>query len=142
MLGFVPMKQLRQLAKPFPQSVQMPAPGGFGGVYVPWSVKAEKVLATLGPFSWEIVQQIHDADGTLTGLVGRLTVTVDGQTVSVDGCGDIERHDIVANNGTRAKHCESDAFSRAASKLGCGLHLWSGSSYRLDRALERMEADK
>lgn len=142
MLDVVPMKQLRQLAKPFPQSVQMPAPGGFGGVYVPWSVKAEKVLATLGPFSWEIVQQIHDADGTLTGLVGRLTVTVDDQTVSVDGVGDIERSDLVANNGTRAKHCESDAFSRAVSKLGCGLHLWSGSSYRLDRALDRVEADQ
>lgn len=142
MLGVVPMKQLRQLAKPFPQSVQKPAPGGFGGVYVPWSVKAEKLLATVGPFSWEIVQQIHDADGTLTGVVGRLTATVDGQTVSVDGCGDVERPEILANNGTRAKHAESDALGRAMSKLGCGLHLWSAESYRLDRALERIEADQ
>lgn len=141
MLDVVRMSQLRQLAKPFPQSVQMPAPGGFGGVYVPWSVKAEKLLATVGPFSWEIVQQITDADGTLTGLIGRLTVTVDGVTVSVDGVGDVERPDILANNGTRAKHAESDALSRAASKVGCGLHLWSGESYRLNRALDRNEAD-
>lgn len=138
MLDVVPMtEQLRKLAKPFPEVLQKAAPGGFGGTYVPWSIKVEKLLATVGPFSWEVVEYIHDPDGTLTGITGRLTVTVDGQQVTVDGCGDVERPEILANNGTRAKHAESDAIGRAASKLGLGLHLWSGEWFRLYAALGR-----
>ena len=134
-------QQLQQLAKPFPQSLIERAPGGFGD-YVKWSVKVEKLLATVGPFSWEIVREITDPDGTITGCVGRLTVQFeDGRIVTVDGAGDVERPEIIGSNGTRLKHAESDAIGRAASKLGLGLHLWSQASYRLDRALDRNEAN-
>jgi len=132
-------KQLQQLAKPFPDSLIERAPGGFGD-YVKWSVKVEKLLATVGPFTWELVREITDPDGTITGVVGRLTVEVDGRLVSVDGAGDVERPDILSNNGTRLKHAESDAIGRAASKLGVALSLWSQSRYRLNHALNRQEA--
>ena len=130
--------QLKALAKPFPSSVVERAPGGFGD-FVTWSVKVEKLLASVGPFDWCILREITDPDGTITGCVGRLTLTIDGRTVSVEGAGDVERPDILANNGTRLKHAESDALSRAASKVSCGLSLWSQDKYRLDRALERNE---
>ena len=132
-------KQLQQLAKPFPDSLIERAPGGFGD-YVKWSVKVEKLLATVGPFTWELVREITDPDGTITGAVGRLTVEVDGRLVSVDGAGDVERPDILNNNGTRLKHAESDAIGRAASKLGVALSLWSQDRYRLNHALNRQEA--
>ncbi len=128
--------QLKALAKPFPSSLVERAPGGFGD-FVTWSVKVEKLLASVGPFDWCIVREITDPDGTITGCVGRLTLTIDGRTVSVEGAGDVERPDILANNGTRLKHAESDALSRAASKVSCGLSLWSQDKYRLDRALDR-----
>lgn len=130
--------QLKALAKPFPSSLVERAPGGFGD-YVTWSVKVEKLLATVGPFSWRIVREITDPDGTITGCVGLLSLTIDGVAVEVEGAGDVERPDILANNGTRLKHAESDALSRAASKVSCGLSLWSQDKYRLDRALERNE---
>jgi len=133
-------EQLKALAKPFPQSVVERAPGGFGD-FVTWSVKVEKLLATVGPFSWRIVREITDPDGTITGCVGLLTLTIDGVAVEVEGAGDVERPDILRNNGTRLKHAESDALSRAASKVSCGLSLWSQERYRLDRALERKTGD-
>jgi hypothetical protein len=130
--------QLKALAKPFPSSLVERAPGGFGD-YVTWSVKVEKLLASVGPFSWRIVREITDPDGTITGCVGLLSLNIDGVAVEVEGAGDVERPDILANNGTRLKHAESDALSRAASKVSCGLSLWSQDKYRLDRALERNE---
>jgi hypothetical protein len=128
--------QLKALAKPFPSRLVERAPGGFGD-YVTWSVKVEKLLASVGPFDWCILREITDPDGTITGAVGRLTLTIDGRTVSVEGAGDVERPDILANNGTRLKHAESDALSRACSKVGVALSLWSQEKYRLDRALDR-----
>ena len=133
-------EQLQALAKPFPQSLVERAPGGFGD-YVTWSVKVEKLLATVGPFDWSIIREITDPDGTITGCIGQLSLTVDGVRVTVQGAGDVERPDILANNGTRLKHAESDALSRAASKVACGLSLWSQDKYRLDRALQR-QADE
>ena len=98
-------------------------------------------MSQVGDIGTTIKATITDQDGTITGCVGRLTVEVDGRTVTVEGAGDVERPDIIGNNGTRLKHAESDAIGRAATKLGLGLHLWSQDRYRLDRALDRNEAD-
>jgi hypothetical protein len=127
-------QQLQALAKAFPPSLVQKNPNGFGD-YVKHSVVCEKLLAVVGPFTWQIVREITDADGTLSGCIGRLTCEIDGRNVSVDGAGDVERPEILNNNGTRLKHAESDALKRAAARLGCGTHLWSGDQYRLDRAL-------
>jgi len=51
--------------------------------------------------------------------VGKLTVEVDGKLVTVTSIGDVE-HDQ-KNDGSNAKHAESDAFKRCAMKLGLGL---------------------
>ena len=37
------------------------------------------------------------------------------------------------------KNATSDAFKRCWMRLGLGLHLWSGSSYFLDRQLAKSE---
>tara|TARA_R110002020_G_scaffold474377_1_gene705529 strand:- start:3490 stop:3909 length:420 start_codon:yes stop_codon:yes gene_type:complete len=133
-------QELQQLAKKFPSALIQQNPNGFGD-YVKHSVVCEKLLAVIGPFTWEIVREITDADGTLSGCIGRLTCEIDGRTVSVDGAGDVERTEILSNNGTRLKHAESDALKRAAARLGCGTHLWSGVQYRLDRALAQKADD-
>ena len=39
--------------------------------------------------------------------------------------------------GEQIKKMESDAFKRAASKVGVALHLWSQENYFLDTALSK-----
>ena len=81
----------------------------------------------LGPFDWEITQLIKEADGTVTGCIGKLTVTIDGRVTTVSEVGDVEDPSGNApakNNGARAKDASSDAIKRAAMRLGCGLELW------------------
>ena len=120
-------EQLAALAKKFPPSVihQVPVGGGVQADYIPASIVIEKLLATVGPYTWHV--RVVDA-GT---IVGTITATIDGETVSVDGIG----------LGSDLKAAESDAIKRAARSLGCGLHLWSQGDYRLDRALRADEVE-
>ena len=53
--------------------------------------------------------------------------------VTVTAIGDVENDQ--GNDGTNAKHAESDAFKRCAMKIGLGLHLWAGDEYYLDKKL-------
>ena len=41
------------------------------------------------------------------------------------------------STGEKIKKMESDAFKRAASRLGCGLHLWAQDQYFLDIQLAK-----
>jgi hypothetical protein len=60
---------------------------------------------------------------------------VDGDFVTVTEVGDVEHPS--GNNGSNLKNASSDALKRCAMRLGCGLHLWSGENFYLDRALEK-----
>ncbi len=124
--------QLLALLKPFSSRLVQPPPKGKFGEYVSHYVVEQRILSVIGPYSWEITQTVRDADGLLTGCVGRLTCEVDGREVSVCGSGDVEnpRDDrLTKSNGERLKLAESDAFKRAAMRLGIGLHLWAGDDF-------------
>ena len=85
--------------------------------------------------------QIVDAvflglDSNGTGQYGnwyKYSLKVDGKEVTVTAIGDVENDQ--GNDGTNAKHAESDAFKRCAMKIGLGLHLWAGDEYYLDKKL-------
>ena len=89
-----------------------------------------------GPFDWEVVELIRqEKTGSVVGCFGRLTVEIDEKLVTVTSIGDVEYDQ--KNDGSNAKHAESDAFKRCAMKLGLGLHLWAGEEYYLDKQLDR-----
>lgn len=132
------MSQLRDLAKPFPASLVKQPPKGKYGSYVEHSSVTEKLLATVGPYSWRIVEILRGANG-IEGCIGELTVTIDGVTVSVQEAGDCEQPKNWHTEGARLKDASSDAIKRCAMRLGVGLHLWSQSNYRLYEALSKRE---
>ena len=128
------MNQLYELSRQFPDEWVKKAPNGKFGNFIPHSVIAQRLLEVCGPFNWEVVELIREEKaGKVVGCFGRLTVEVDGKEVTVTAIGDVENDQ--GNDGTNAKHAESDAFKRCAMKIGLGLHLWAGDEYYLDKKL-------
>ena len=121
------MSELARLAKPFPESLIQSLPGkGWSADYVSWSNVVEKLLATLEhPPSWRTLE-CFEAGNRVFVLV-RLVATVDGHEVTCEATGEADGHDYLT--------AESRARCRCAALIGCGTHLWSGKSYRLDQAL-------
>lgn len=138
------MTQLHQLSEPFPKEFVKKPPRGKFGSYVPHSTVNERLLAIAGPFTWEIVREIWGPtpevrgkdttwparDSAVIGCVGRLTVTIDDKTVSIEEAGDVEQA-AMNEDGRNLKDASSDAFKRCAMRLGLGLHLWSQQDYFL-----------
>lgn len=126
--------QLLRLAKRFPsQLIKTIKKGNREEDYINHSVIAQRLLQVLGPYSWD--WEIVYEEGKVVALHGRLTVTVDGKEVTVSGAGT----ETYSNDSTgeKIKKMESDAFKRAAAKLGSGLHLWSQEQYFLDVQLAK-----
>lgn len=132
------MSDLARLAKPFPPNLVERAPSGHGD-YVAHHVVNQKLLAVLGPFSFEVTQPIRGASGNIEGCLARLTVTIDGKEVSISEPGDCDFPEQKKTDGDRLKNAASDAFKRCAMRLGCGLHLWSQDDYFLHGQLVRDE---
>ena len=135
--------QLARLVYPFKASLIKKKPGKGGGNYVPHSLVMERVLAILGPHSYEVVREVYDSDGALSGVVGQLTATIDGQRVRVSEYGDVdeiitgEGKNVTGNNGARAKKASSDAYKRCAMRLGCGVQLWSREKSFISMVLQK-----
>lgn len=110
------MSQQRELLEPFPDRVVKTLPGRGGKAdYVSWTDKIQRILQVAGDFDWQVIQITESGDTTEPVAVhGRLVMNVDGTEQSRDGVG----------IGTDAKKAETDAFARACSKFGVGLHLW------------------
>jgi hypothetical protein len=132
------MSQLNELARPFPASLIKSKPGKFAASYVEHSVISQRLLEVVGPHDFAVDRIITNADGTLVGCTATLTVEVDGRRVSITEVGDVEHPS--GNNASNLKNASSDALKRCAMRLGCGLHLWSGENFYLDRALAKREA--
>ena len=102
-------------AVPFPDSLieQLPATNKRPALpFVGWHHVAQRLIAEHG-WDWQwIVLKVVPAQGASDewAVIGRLVV---GDYPSKDGIG----------TGDTAKNAESDAFKRAASKWGYGLHL-------------------
>lgn len=79
----------------------------------------------------------------VTGCVGRLTCTIDGNPVVIEEAGGVELAGMKDGDGERLKHAASDALKRCAMRIGLGLHIWAGDAYFLDRAMDKLnEADQ
>ncbi len=148
------MSDLQRLAKPFPPAYVQSKDGES---YVAHGHVIERLLYLLGPISFEVVELIRGdvaevppnpqgrsnrakagtprLEGVVVGVLARLTATIDGRTVVVTEVGDCDDPHNWRHDGERAKAAASDAVKRCAARLGCGLELWVGESYRLDRWL-------
>jgi hypothetical protein len=157
------MSDLENLARPFVKRLIHSNPSG-GGTYVSHDVVTQKLLAVIGPFSWERVELIRGnvagippnpsgksqqaKDGmpalvdVVVGGVWRLTATIDGRQVSVESVGDCEQPHNWRHDGARGKDVESDCLKRCAMRFGVGLHLWSQEEYFLYDYLTEQNAPK
>lgn len=144
------MSQLRKLAEPIPEAYIGRSDKGMDAadhtvitqllhLYVPgWSFEIAEVLRSEVP-----EKTSRDGNTTwpgglfVTGCVGRLTVTLDGERVVIEEAGGVELAGMKDGDGERLKHAASDALKRCSMRLGLGLHIWSQGHYFLDRALDK-----
>lgn len=80
--------------------------------------------------------ELHDV---VVGCILRMTVTVDGETITVEEAGDCEDPHNWKTDGARLKDATSDAYKRAAMRLGVALHLWckDGAFYLGQKMLDQ-----
>lgn len=138
-------KQLVQLTRPFVDRFVHSNPSGQGrGSYVGHDVVTQRLLQIIGPFDFQLVEILRgDLKGNkelanvVVGAVCRLTVEVDGRTVTVEEVGDCENPTNWPHDGARMKDAMSDAIKRCAMRLGLGLHLWAQDEYYVHDALRR-----
>lgn len=150
------MSQLEELARPFPDKLIKDPPQGKYGRYVSHVSVEEKLLATLGAFSFEVTELIRGyasaiggtvkgqykpdkfpaRQGAVVGALCTMTAIVDGRTVVITEVG-TEDSPAMHHDGECAKNAASDGLKRCAMRLGCGLHLWhkNAGDYYLDRVL-------
>lgn len=132
-----------QLAEPFPQEVERTlSKSGTKLTYIPISEVIARLNRVLGVSNWSSetvdVHRDHlDPDWIIAHV--RLTCVIEGQTVTRDGVGGqtVKRTKAgsIVDLGDEFKGAESDAFKKAAQKLGIGLYL-----ARTDDALYAEEA--
>lgn len=130
-------EQLTRLVQPFNPKLVHANPGGGGrGEYVSHSAVVEKLLAVVGPFSFEISQVFRgpvkgkaDLGEVVVGCTARLTCRIDGQVVTIEEVGDCEQPANWPHDGARMKDAASDAIKRCAMRIGVGLHLWSQDEF-------------
>ena len=112
------------------------SPDLYDGHYVPHYIIEQAILATVGPYQWELVEILRGPtsgfvkgeersfDDVIVGAVYRMTLTIDGQPVSVEEPGECGEAYTASSDGARLKKASSDAFKRCAMRFGVGLHLW------------------
>jgi hypothetical protein len=101
-----------------------------------WSFEIKEVLRSEVPAKQ--TKSGEKAGGFfVTGCVGRLSCTIDGQPVVIEEAGGVELAGLKDGDGERLKHAASDALKRCAMRLGLGLHIWAQGAYFLDRAYEK-----
>ena len=134
---------LYDLTRHIPSRLIERAPAGKTGSYVPHPVIVQAILATCGPYDWELVEVLRGRLGVMTtnkgksnektwpavddvvlGAVWRMTVLVDGRAVTVEEAGSCEAGPWDLNDGERLKKAASDALKRCGMRLGVALHLW------------------
>ena len=121
----------------------------------------QRLLHVVGPFSTQVVEVVRgivpaiepDPKGSskraregrpvlmdaVVGVLLALTVTVDGETVTVVECGDCESPHNWPHDGARLKDAMSDAIKRCAMRLGVAIHLWAQDEFYIDQALATEE---
>lgn len=145
------MSQLRKLAEPIPAKFITTNDKGMDAadhtvitqllhLHVPgWSFEVAEVLRSEVPSKTTRSGNEHAGGTFVSGCVGRLTVTLDGERVVVEEAGGVENAQMKDGDGERLKHATSDALKRCAMRLGLGLHIWAQGSYFLDRSLDKRD---
>lgn len=135
------MSQQRDLLEPFPAKVVKQLPGSAKRPaidFVSWTDKIQRLLQVCGGFDWEVSTPFPSGnDQEPVGVKGRLTVLIDDRLRIVEGIG----------TDQDAKKAETDAFARACSKIGLGLHLWTqggdkDGGYWIVKALDKDKPDE
>lgn len=145
------MTQLAKLAQRFPERYVKKPPQGKYGSYVEHSTITQALLATVGPYSFHVLQVIRGnvaektvkktgeilppLEDVIVAVIAGLTVRIDGEEVTVEEAGDCDDPHNWATDGQRLKDAMSDAIKRCAMRLGLGLHLWAQEDYFLDKSL-------
>ena len=120
------MKQLTSLTKPVSPIFHETLPkAGRDLVFVSHANVTQILLANVGPFNFEPVSgsAMFDSEGNLEGEKWRLTVTIDGETVSVVSTGDFDGPKG-KGAGFRSQVIEGNALRRAAMRIGVFLEGW------------------
>ena len=127
-------KDILRLARKFPsQLIRTIKKGSHNEDYINHAVIAQRLLQVVGAYGWD--WEVVYEEGKVVCVHGRLTADVDGKSVTVSGAGtETFQGD---STGEKNKKMESDAFKRAAAKLGVGLHLWAQDQYFLDKQLAK-----
>jgi hypothetical protein len=123
--------QLEALAKPVPNNWVHQKPGKFAADYIKHGDAVQIALSKLDvPPSQEITQLIRGAEGHIVGVVLRMVLQIDGNTVVIDEVGETERPGAVDS----VKSCVSDAYKRCLMRCGVALSLYC-EQYVLDKLL-------
>lgn len=126
-----------ELCRPFPKKYVHD--DGRGNAYVPHHVVEQRLVHIFGvPPKTEILREIMDPDGKLTGVVMRMTVPGPVFNFEVEEVGEADNPQA-KTNGAKAKSAMSDAYKRCAMRLGLGLHLWAQDDYFLFDAIAKKE---
>lgn len=145
------MTTLRKLAEPIPDRYVGQNDKGMDAA--DHTVITQLLLLHCGPYSFEVTEVLrsevpekttrsgntHPGGYFVTGVVGRLTVEVDGRTVSVEEAGGVDMAQMKDGDGERLKHATSDALKRCAMRVGLGLHIWAQNSYFLHLSLDKRD---
>lgn len=111
------------------------APKGQFGEYIEHAVINQLALAMVGPHSFEVVDIIRNSDsGNVSGVLAKLTVTIDGTTHTIVEAGDVDFPDR-ESAGKAVKLASSDAYKRCWMRLGLGLELWAQENWSLPAML-------
>lgn len=123
--------QLEALAKPVPDNWVHKKPGKFAADYIKHGDAVQIALSKLDvPPSQEITQLIRGAEGHIVGVVLRMVLQIDGNTVVIDEVGETERPGSVDS----VKSAVSDAYKRCLMRCGVALSLYC-ENYVLDKLL-------
>ena len=120
------MKQLTKLTKPVSPIFHETLPkAGRDLVFVSHANVTQILLANVGAFNFEPVagSAMFDGEGNLEAEKWRLTVNIDGESVSVVSTGDYDGPKG-KGQGFRGQVIEGNALRRAAMRLGVFLEGW------------------
>ena len=119
------LEQLIQDTKPFPDSLIQQLPPR-GDEFVPWFEYAQRLLLQHPGHSYRVLDVTHHGD------VWAVTVEfeIEGSKYAAVG------------EDSAPTHAESNAYKRALSHAGIGLHLYNRSGYWLHGRLQKDATDE
>lgn len=126
---------LLELSRPFPSKYVKQVQGQD---YVPHGIVEQRLVSIFETTpKIELLREIMEPDGTLSGVVMRMTVPGFDPVEEAGECDNPQ----AKTNGAKLKSAVSDAYKRCAMRLTCGLHLWVGSDYFLYESLTNRESE-